>query len=126
MRWWWKRNVMRLILMMIVAIAALNIWSGLVMLVKNKSRDVAILRTMGATSGSILRIFFMCGAAVGIIGTLAGVLLGVGIATFIKPIQDFLSNVIGFDIFPGSVYSLTPYPRVSNGRRSRSSCSGRC
>jgi lipoprotein-releasing system permease protein len=105
-----ERNVMRLILMMIVAIAALNIWSGLVMLVKNKSRDVAILRTMGATSGSILRIFFMCGAAVGIIGTLAGVLLGVGVATFIKPIQDFISYVIGFDVFPGSVYSLDTLP----------------
>jgi lipoprotein-releasing system permease protein len=105
-----ERNVMRLILMMIVAIAALNIVSGLVMLVKNKSRDIAILRTMGASKGSILRIFFMCGAAVGVLGTLAGLVLGVGICVFIGPIQDFLSTVFGFDIFPGTVYSLEALP----------------
>ena len=105
-----ERNVMRLILMMIVAIAALNIVSGLVMLVKNKSRDIAILRTMGASKGSILRIFFMCGAAVGVAGTLAGLLLGVGICVFIGPIQDFLSAVFGFDLFPGTVYSLEALP----------------
>jgi len=72
-----ERNVMRLILMMIVAIAALNIISGLVMLVKNKGRDIAILRTMGASQGSVLRIFFMAGASVGVAGTIAGLLLGV-------------------------------------------------
>ena len=105
-----ERNVMRLILMMIVAIAALNIVSGLVMLVKNKSRDIAILRTMGATQGSVLRIFFMCGAAVGVLGTLAGLVFGVSICVFIGPIQDFASNVLGFDIFPGTVYSLEALP----------------
>ena len=105
-----ERNVMRLILMMIVAIAALNIVSGLVMLVKNKSRDIAILRTMGASKGSILRVFFMCGAAVGVLGTLAGLILGVGICVFIGPIQDFLSTVFGFDLFPGTVYSLEALP----------------
>jgi lipoprotein-releasing system permease protein len=105
-----ERNVMRLILMMIVAIAALNIVSGLVMLVKNKSRDIAILRTMGASKGSILRVFFMCGAAVGVLGTLAGLVLGVGICVFIGPIQDFLSAVFGFDLFPGTVYSLESLP----------------
>jgi lipoprotein-releasing system permease protein len=105
-----ERNVMRLILMMIVAIAALNIISGLVMLVKNKGRDIAILRTMGATRGSILRIFFMTGAAVGVLGTLAGVTLGVLFCVFIGPIQDFLSSVLGFDVFPGDVYALDALP----------------
>jgi lipoprotein-releasing system permease protein len=107
-----ERNVMRLILMMIVAIAALNIISGLVMLVKNKSRDIAVLRTMGATQGSILRVFFITGATVGIAGTLAGTALGVAFCVFIGPIQDFLSTVLGFDIFPGEVYALDSLPAV--------------
>jgi lipoprotein-releasing system permease protein len=105
-----ERNVMRLILMMIVGIAALNIISGLVMLVKNKGRDIAILRTMGATRGAILRVFFMTGAAVGGLGTLAGLTLGVAFCVFIGPIQDFLSTVLGFDIFPGEVYALDSLP----------------
>ena len=67
-----ERNVMFMILTLIVLVAALNIISGLIMLVKDKGRDIAILRTMGATSGAILRIFFMTGAAIGIVGTLAG------------------------------------------------------
>ena len=101
---------MRLILMMIVAIAALNIVSGLVMLVKNKSRDIAILRTMGATQGAILRIFFMAGAAVGTAGTLAGLTIGVLICLYIGPIQDFWQAITGFDLFPGDVYSLESLP----------------
>jgi lipoprotein-releasing system permease protein len=105
-----ERNVVRLILMMIVAIAAMNIISGLVMLVKNKSRDIAILRTMGASQGSILRIFFMAGAAVGVLGTVAGLVLGVLFCTFIGPIQDFVSLVIGRPVFPGDVYSLNQLP----------------
>ncbi|MBI1250184.1 MAG: lipoprotein-releasing ABC transporter permease subunit [Alphaproteobacteria bacterium] len=105
-----ERNVMRLILMMIVAIAALNIVSGLIMLVKNKSRDIAILRTMGASQGSILRVFFLTGASIGVVGTALGLALGVGVCLFIGPIQDFVSNVFGFDIFPGSVYSLEALP----------------
>ncbi len=105
-----ERNVMRLILMMIVAIAALNIASGLVMLVKNKSRDIAILRTMGATQGAILRVFFMAGAAIGVLGTFGGILLGVGFCTFINPIQDGIQALTGFDLFPGDVYSLEQLP----------------
>jgi lipoprotein-releasing system permease protein len=105
-----ERSVMRLILMMIVAIAALNIISGLVMLVKNKSRDIAILRTMGATQNAILRVFFMTGATVGVFGALAGLVLGVGICAFIGPIQDAISFIVGFDIFPGDVYKLDALP----------------
>jgi lipoprotein-releasing system permease protein len=105
-----ERNVMRLILMMIVAIAAMNIISGLVMLVKNKGRDIAILRTMGATRGAILRIFFMSGASVGVAGTFAGLVLGVLFCLNIQAIQDFLSSVLGINLFPADVYSLSGLP----------------
>jgi lipoprotein-releasing system permease protein len=105
-----ERNVMRLILMILVAIAALNIVTGLIMLVKNKSRDIAILRTMGATRGAVQRVFFMASASLGVIGLSLGLLLGVGFCIFIGPIQDFLSAVFGFDIFPGTVYSLESLP----------------
>jgi lipoprotein-releasing system permease protein len=105
-----ERNVMRIILMILVAIAALNIVTGLIMLVKNKSRDIAILRTMGATRGAVQRVFFMASASLGVIGLSLGLLLGVGFCIFIGPIQDFLSAVFGFDIFPGTVYSLESLP----------------
>ena len=105
-----ERNVMRLILMLIVAIAAMNIISGLVMLVKNKSRDVAVLRTMGATQGSILRIFFMSGAAVGAAGTLAGLLIGVLFCTFISEIQGFVEWATGAEVFSEDVYFLSRLP----------------
>ncbi|MEZ5994485.1 MAG: lipoprotein-releasing ABC transporter permease subunit [Hyphomonadaceae bacterium] len=105
-----ERNVMRLILMILVAIAALNIVTGLIMLVKNKSRDIAILRTMGATKGAIMRVFFMASASLGLIGLSLGLLLGVGFCIYIEPIQNFLSDAFGFDVFPGTVYSLETLP----------------
>jgi lipoprotein-releasing system permease protein len=105
-----ERNVMRLILMILVAIAALNIVTGLIMLVKNKSRDIAILRTMGATKGAIQRVFFMASASLGVIGLSLGLVLGIGFCFFIEPIQNFLSATIGFDVFPGTVYSLETLP----------------
>jgi lipoprotein-releasing system permease protein len=105
-----ERNVMRLILMFVVALAALNIVTGLIMLVKNKSRDIAILRTMGATKGAIMRIFFLASASLGVLGLSLGIVLGVSFCVFIEPIQNFLSSVLGFDIFPGTVYSLETLP----------------
>jgi lipoprotein-releasing system permease protein len=105
-----ERNVMRLILMVLVAIAALNIITGLIMLVKNKSRDIAILRTMGATKGAIQRVFFMASASLGVIGLAVGLSTGVGFCLFIEPIQNFISQITGFDIFPGTVYSLETLP----------------
>jgi len=105
-----ERNVMRLILMFVVALAALNIVTGLIMLVKNKSRDIAILRTMGATKGAIMRIFFLASASLGVLGLSLGLVLGVSFCIFIEPIQNFLSSVLGFDIFPGTVYSLETLP----------------
>ncbi|MBY0564470.1 MAG: lipoprotein-releasing ABC transporter permease subunit [Hyphomonadaceae bacterium] len=105
-----ERNVMRLILMILVAIAALNIITGLIMLVKNKSRDIAILRTMGATKGAIMRIFFMASASLGVIGLTLGLLLGIGFCLNIEAIQNTVQAVTGFDLFPGTVYSLETLP----------------
>lgn len=105
-----ERNVMRLILLILVAIAALNIVTGLIMLVKNKSRDIAILRTMGATKGSIMRVFFMASASLGVIGLSLGLLLGVGFCLNIEAIQNFIQATTGFDVFPGTVYSLETLP----------------
>lgn len=105
-----ERNVMRLILMILVAIAALNIVTGLIMLVKNKSRDIAILRTMGATKGAIVRVFFMASASLGVIGLTLGLLAGVGFCLNIELIQNTIEQVTGFDPFPGTVYSLETLP----------------
>ncbi|HEX4182451.1 MAG TPA: lipoprotein-releasing ABC transporter permease subunit [Caulobacteraceae bacterium] len=105
-----EKTTMRLILMLIVAIAAMNIISGLIMLVKNKGGDIAILRTMGAGRGAILRIFFMSGAAIGVAGTLAGLLLGILFCTYIQPIQAFVQWITGADVFNASVYFLSHIP----------------
>lgn len=104
-----ERNVMRLILMLLVAIASMNIISGLVMLVKNKSRDIAILRTMGATQGSIMRVFMMSGAAIGILATLTGVTAGTLFCLGIKEIQKAVEMVFG-PVFSADVYFLSNIP----------------
>jgi lipoprotein-releasing system permease protein len=105
-----ERNVMRLIFMFIVALAALNIISGLVMLVKNKGHDIAILRTMGASRGSILRIFFMSGATIGLLGTLSGLIFGLVFCLNIEAIQRFVEWVTGVQIFNADVYFLSHVP----------------
>ncbi len=105
-----ERKVMRLILFFIVAIATLNIISGLVMLVKNKGRDIAILRTMGASRSSILRIFIMAGASIGVAGTLAGLLLGTLFCANITAIQNFVEWVTGTAVFSADIYFLAHIP----------------
>ncbi len=105
-----ERTAMRLILSIIIAIAALNIISGLVMLVKNKSRDVAVLRTMGASRGAVMRIFLIAGTAIGVLGAAAGVVLGLLIVVNIGPIQDFISLVTGVNVFDPEVYYLYRLP----------------
>ncbi|CAN7400817.1 lipoprotein-releasing ABC transporter permease subunit [Rhizobium sp. LjRoot30] len=109
-----ERNVMFMILTLIVLVAALNIISGLIMLVKDKGSDIAILRTMGATSGSIMRIFFMTGAAIGIAGTLAGVLLGVIVCLNIESIRQFFSWISGTVLFDPELYFLSQLPADMN------------
>ncbi|MGV1757958.1 lipoprotein-releasing ABC transporter permease subunit [Rhizobium sp. P44RR-XXIV] len=109
-----ERNTMFMILTLIVLVAALNIISGLIMLVKDKGSDIAILRTMGATSGAIMRIFFMTGAAIGLVGTLAGVLLGVLVCLNIESIRQFFSWISGTVIFNPEVYFLSKLPAQMN------------
>jgi lipoprotein-releasing system permease protein len=105
-----ERNVMRLILMFVLGLAALNIVTGLIMLVKNKSRDIAILRTIGASKGAIVRVFFMASASLGVLGLSLGLLLGLGFCLNIEAIQNVLSSVLGFRVFPETVYSLDSLP----------------
>ncbi|MBY0562170.1 MAG: lipoprotein-releasing ABC transporter permease subunit [Hyphomicrobium sp.] len=105
-----ERNVMFIILSLIVLVAALNIISGLMMLVKDKGRDIAILRTMGATKGAVMRIFLITGASIGVVGTLAGLVLGVVFCWNIENIKNFVSWVSGTTVFDPSVYYLTKLP----------------
>ena len=105
-----ERNVMFMILTLIVLVAALNIISGLTMLVKDKGRDIAILRTMGATRGSIMRIFFMTGAAIGVFGTLAGLVIGVILCQSVENIRQFLSWLSGTTLFNPELYFLSQLP----------------
>ena len=105
-----ERNVMFLILKLIILVAAFNIISSLIMLVKDKGRDIAILRTMGATRGMILRIFFLAGASVGVVGTVCGTVLGVLFATNIEGIRQFIQSIIGRELFAAEIYFLTQLP----------------
>ncbi|GAA3852856.1 lipoprotein-releasing ABC transporter permease subunit [[Pseudomonas] carboxydohydrogena] len=105
-----ERNVMFLILTLIVLVASLNIISGLIMLVKDKGSDIAILRTMGATQGSIMRIFLITGAAIGVVGTLVGFLLGVIICLNIENIRQFISWLTNTELFSPELYFLSKLP----------------
>ena len=105
-----ERNVMFLILTLIVLVAALNIVSGLIMLVKDKGPDIAILRTMGATQGAIMRIFLITGASIGVVGTLVGFLLGVVVCLNIETIRQFLSWLTKTDLFSPELYFLSRLP----------------
>ena len=105
-----ERNVMFMILTLIILVAALNIISGLIMLVKDKGRDIAILRTMGATSASVMRIFFMTGAAIGVTGTIAGFLLGVVVCLNSESIRQFFSWLSGTTLFNPELYFLSQLP----------------
>ncbi|SOD94147.1 lipoprotein-releasing ABC transporter permease subunit [Caenispirillum bisanense] len=105
-----ERNVMFLILTLIILVAAFNIISGLIMLVKDKGRDIAILRTMGASRGSVMRIFFMAGASVGVAGTLGGLGLGVAFAANIEEIRQFLQSLTGTELFSAEIYFLAHMP----------------
>jgi lipoprotein-releasing system permease protein len=107
-----ERNVMFLILTLIIVVAAFNIISSLIMLVKDKGRDIAILRTMGATRGMIMRVFLISGASIGVIGTLAGFTLGIAFAENIESIRQFLQGLTGTDLFAAEIYFLSQLPAV--------------
>ena len=105
-----ERNVMFLILALIVLVAALNIISGLIMLVKDKGQDIAILRTMGATRGAVMRIFFITGASIGIVGTLAGLALGVVVCVNIDALRQFIGWLTATELFAPELYYLSVLP----------------
>ncbi|MCK5296872.1 MAG: lipoprotein-releasing ABC transporter permease subunit [Alphaproteobacteria bacterium] len=107
-----ERNVMFLILTLIIIVAAFNMISGLIMLVKDKGKDIAILRTIGATRGMIMRIFFMCGASIGIAGTTAGVALGLLFCDNIETIRQYLESFTGTELFSAEIYFLSKLPAV--------------
>ena len=109
-----ERNVMFLILTLIVLVAALNIVSGLIMLVKDKGSDIAILRTMGATQGAIMRVFLITGASIGVVGTLVGFLLGTIVCLNIEEIRRFLSWLTNTELFSPELYFLSQLPADMN------------
>ncbi len=105
-----ERNVMFLILTLIVLVAALNIVSGLIMLVKDKSGDIAIMRTIGATQGAIMRVFLITGASIGIVGTLTGFLAGVLVCLNIETLRQFISWITATELFSPELYFLSRLP----------------
>ena len=111
-----ERNVMFLILTLIIVVAAFNIVSSLIMLVKDKGRDIAILRTVGATRGAVMRIFLLCGASVGVAGTLIGFGLGIVFCRYIENIRQLLQSLSGTELFSPEIYFLTRLPAVVNPR----------
>jgi lipoprotein-releasing system permease protein len=111
-----ERNVMFLILTLIIVVAAFNIISGMIMMVKDKGRDIAILRTMGASRGMILRIFILSGASIGVVGTLLGFGLGVAITDNLEAIRQFLQTVLHVELFSAEFYFFTRIPaHIDNG-----------
>ncbi len=105
-----ERNVMFLILTLIIVVAAFNVISSMIMLVKDKGKDIAILRTMGATRGTIMRIFFIAGASVGTIGTFAGFGLGLAFAENIETIRQWIQGLTGTELFAAEIYFLSKLP----------------
>ncbi|MDB5381023.1 MAG: multidrug transporter substrate-binding protein, partial [Rhodospirillales bacterium] len=105
-----ERNVMFLILTLIIVVAAFNIVSSLIMMVKDKGKDIAILRTMGATRGAVMRVFLLCGASIGVLGTLIGFLLGMVFCWNIESIRQGLMALTGTPLFSPEVYFLTRLP----------------
>ncbi len=109
-----ERNVMFIILTLIILVAALNIISGLIMLVQDKSSNIAILRTMGATRGSIMRVFVITGASIGVVGTFAGMMLGLVFCWNIESIRQFISLLTGTELFSPELYYLSKMPAQIN------------
>jgi lipoprotein-releasing system permease protein len=111
-----EKNILFIILSLIVIVAAFNIISGLTMLVKDKTRDIAILRTIGATKGAVLRIFMMIGASIGVVGTLAGFALGLLIAKNLDAIRNAINSAFNANLFPAEFYFLSRLPAIVDTR----------
>ena len=105
-----EQNVMFLILTLIIVVAAFNVISSLIMMVKDKTRDIAVLRTLGAGRGAVMRIFLMCGASVGVTGTLIGTALGIVFCLNIERLRQALQSITGTDLFNPEVYYLEHLP----------------
>jgi len=111
-----EKNILFIILMLIVVVAAFNIVSGLTMLVKDKTKDIAILRTMGATRGAVLRIFLIIGASIGVLGDLFGFVLGLALAKNLESIRSMLNELMHFNLFPAEFYFLSRLPSIVEPR----------
>ena len=111
-----EKNILFIILTLIVIVAAFNIISGLTMLVKDKTQDIAILRTMGATRGAVLRVFLIIGASIGVVGTLAGFLLGLLLAKNLDTIRVVLNKLFDANLFPAEFYFLSRLPAIVDTR----------
>ena len=109
-----ERNVMFLILTLIIIVAAFNVISSMIMMVKDKAKDIAILRTMGASSAAVMRIFLMAGASIGVLGTLIGFVLGVVFCAYINDIRLFIQHITGQQLFNPTIYYLESLPAQLN------------
>ena len=109
-----ERNVMFIILSLIIIVAAFNIISGLTILVKNKTRDIAILKSIGVMNKSIVKIFFLVGVIIGTTATLFGIFLGVIFSLYIENLREFLSNTFNISLFPEEIYFLSTMPSEIN------------
>ena len=109
-----ERNVMFIILSLIIIVAAFNIISGLTILVKNKTRDIGILKSIGVSSKSIKKIFFLVGFFIGTSATLFGVVVGTLFSIYIENIRQFISNIFGISLFPEDIYILNSMPSEIN------------
>ena len=109
-----ERNVMFIILTLKIIVAALNIISGLTILIKNKTKEIAIIKTLGLSERSIIKSFFLTGFTIGFLATLTGVFVGVLFSIYIDDIRNFLSMVFGINIFPSDVYYLEKMPSEIN------------
>ena len=109
-----ERNVMFIILSLIIIVAAFNIISGLTILVKNKTRDIAILKSMGVLNKSIIKIFFLVGVIIGTTATIFGIFLGVTFSMYVENLRQFLSSVFNISLFPEEIYFLSTMPSEIN------------
>ena len=109
-----ERNVMFIILSLIIIVAAFNIISGLTILVKNKTKDIAILKSMGVLNKSIVKIFFLIGVIIGTSATIFGILLGITFSIYVENLRQFLSTLFNISLFPEEIYFLSTMPSEIN------------